>query len=148
MITLNFPSYSFRFKSKKNKPYIFDPIRKKFVVLYPEEWVRQHTIQYLHQQKKYPLSLMSVEKKISVNGLSKRYDIAIFNTLANIHLLVECKAPNIEIKQATFDQMASYNMNLNTHFFMITNGLFHYYGQINKRERRYHFLNDIPNYNA
>ena len=82
MQKLNFPSYSFRFKNSENKVAIFDEIRKKFVVLTPEEWVRQHTIQYLIQECKYPKSLINVEKQVKINDMSKRYDIVIFNIVS------------------------------------------------------------------
>jgi hypothetical protein len=146
MVLLNFPSYKFRFKSKENKNYIFDPIRKKFMVLQPEEWVRQHVLQYLHQQKGYPLSLINVEKKIFLNGLTKRYDIVVFNSDGSIHILVECKAPEIQIDQHTFVQIARYNLELNASYLMITNGLHHYYCAIHKNEENYTFLKDIPEY--
>ncbi|TWO32969.1 type I restriction enzyme HsdR N-terminal domain-containing protein [Seonamhaeicola sediminis] len=147
MQKLNFPIYSFRFKSNENKVSIFDSIRKKFVVLQPEEWVRQHCIQYLIDEKKYPKSLINIEKELIVNDLKKRYDIVIFNPNGSIHLIVECKAPNIEINQDTFDQIARYNLALNASYLMVTNGLNHYYCQMDFKNERYVFLKDIPDYN-
>ena len=106
MQKLNFPTYSFRLKNRENKRFIFDDIRKKFVVLQPEEWVRQHCINYLVVQKNYPKTLINVEKELKINGLSKRYDIVIYNSDGSIHLIVECKSPKININQETFDQIA------------------------------------------
>jgi hypothetical protein len=112
MIKLNFPSYQFRFKNSENKTAIFDELRKKFIILTPEEWVRQHTIQYLIQQKNYPKQLLNAEKQLKVNGLTRRYDIVAYNPNGSINLIVECKAPSIKITQDTFDQIARYNLAL------------------------------------
>ena len=146
MQKLDFPTYTFRFKNSENKPYIFDVIRKKFVVLQPEEWVRQHCVHYLINKKKYPKSLINVEKELKINNLKKRYDIVVFNSDGSIHLIVECKAPKITINQSTFDQIARYNLALNATFLMVTNGLNHYYCSIDFDEERYQFLKDLPSY--
>ena len=146
MQKLNFPSYTFRLKSSENKPYIFDEIRKKFVTLQPEEWVRQHCLQYLINEKNYPKSLINVEKEIKINGLKKRYDIILFNTDGSIYLIVECKAPSITVSQNAFDQIARYNMTLNADYLMVTNGLNHYYCKVDFDEKRYQFLKDLPIY--
>ncbi|MCB0398728.1 MAG: type I restriction enzyme HsdR N-terminal domain-containing protein [Winogradskyella sp.] len=146
MQKLNFPQFDYRFKSTENKVAIFDVIRKKFIVLQPEEWVRQHCVHYLISEKKYPKSLINVEKELSINGLKKRYDIVIFNTDGSILLIVECKSYDITINQDTFDQIARYNLALNAEFLMVTNGLNHYYCQMDTEAERYQFLRDIPNY--
>jgi len=143
---LNFPTYTFRFKNSENKPLIFDDIRKKFVVLQPEEWVRQHCVAYLIQNKNYPQSLINVEKELKINNLKKRYDIVVFNPDGSIHLIVECKAPLININQETFDQIALYNLKLNATYLMVTNGINHYYCQMDFENERYNFLKDIPDY--
>jgi len=146
MQSLNFPSYTFRVKNRENKDLIFDVIRKKFIVLTPEEWVRQHVIQYLIQNKDYPLSHINVEKQIKLNGLSKRYDIVIFNPNGNLHLLVECKAPQISISQKTFDQIAQYNFKLDAKYLMVTNGMEHFYCQMDLKNEKYQFLPEIPEF--
>ncbi|WP_338733628.1 type I restriction enzyme HsdR N-terminal domain-containing protein [Mangrovimonas cancribranchiae] len=146
MQRLNFPTYSFRFKNSENKASIFDVIRKKFVVLQPEEWVRQHCVHYLMEEKQYPKSLINVEKELIVNGLKKRYDIVVFNPDGSIFLVVECKAPKVNITQDTFDQIARYNLTLNASYLMVTNGLNHYYCQMDFDNERYNFLRDIPEY--
>ena len=112
MQVLNFPKYSFRIKNSENSLSIFDIVRKKFVLLQPEEWVRQHTLHFLIHTKQYPLSLVNVEKQLVVNQLKKRYDIVVFNTLGQVEILVECKSPTIKITQDTFDQIARYNYQL------------------------------------
>ena len=146
MQDLNFPKFKYRLKSKENKVSIFDVIRKKFIILQPEEWVRQHCIHYLINTKKYPKSLINIEKELVVNGLKKRYDIVIFNSDGSIHLIVECKSPTIDISQSTFDQIARYNIALNASYIMVTNGLNHYYCQMDLVGERYTFLKDIPSY--
>ena len=145
---LNFPKFSFRFKNSENKISIFDVIRKRFVILQPEEWVRQHCIHYLIKSKGYPKSLINVEKELIINTLKKRYDIVIFNPDGSIQLIVECKAPNIKIEQETFDQIARYNLKLRANFLMVTNGISHYYCQVNFNDEKYKFLKDIPKYSA
>ena len=146
MQVLNFPTYPFRIKNRKNKSYIFDIIRKKFVQIQTDEWVRQHLVWFLIHEKKYPKSLINVEKKILVNGLTKRVDVVVFNKDGSIYLLVECKAPEIKITQQTFDQIARYNLSLNAQLLMVTNGLTHYYCVVDKAAENYAFLESIPDY--
>jgi len=148
LIKLNFPNYSFRFKNSENKVAIFDEIRKKFVVLTPEEWVRQHVVQYLLLEKKYPKSLINVEKLVKVNGLNKRYDIVVFQPNGEIFLLIECKAPEVAISQQTFDQIARYNLKLNAQFLMVTNGLNHYFCQMDFENEKYVFLREAPEFRS
>jgi len=144
MQELNFPKYSFRFKSSENKLYVFDPIRKKFIFLTPEEWVRQNTIQYLLVEKKYPKSLTSIERVIKIKKLVKRYDVVVYNSNGSIFLLVECKAPNVRITQETFDQIARYNSDLRAEYLMITNGLNHYFCKMDFEKQQYVFLKELP----
>jgi hypothetical protein len=146
MQQLNFPSYNFRFKNSENKVSIFDEIRKKFIILTPEEWVRQHVIRFFLEEKKYPKSLINVEKILKVNDLRKRYDVVIFNPDGSIYILVECKAPEIKTAQATFDQIAQYNMTLKAQFLMVTNGHNHYFCQMDFEKEKYLFLKELPDY--
>jgi hypothetical protein len=148
MQQLNFPSFSFRFKNSENKVSIFDAIRKKFIILTPEEWVRQHVVQFLMIEKNYPKSLLNVEKVLQVNGLRKRYDIVVYNSDGTIHILIECKAPEIPISQSTFDQIAQYNMTLQSNYLMVTNGLNHYFCQMDNENEKYQFLTELPNYQS
>jgi len=122
---------------------IFDEIRKKFILLTPEEWVRQNAVQWLLQEKNVSKSLLNVEKSIKINDLIKRYDIVVYQTNGNIKLLVECKAPSVTITQQTFDQIARYNLKLNAEFLMVTNGLNHYFCQMDFENEKYIFLNDL-----
>ncbi|VXC11480.1 type I restriction enzyme HsdR N-terminal domain-containing protein [Maribacter litoralis] len=146
MQPLNFPSYTFRVKNSENRPLIFDEIRKKFIVLTPEEWVRQHVVKFLIQEKKYPISHINVEKQITLNGLKKRYDIVVFKPDGKLDILVECKAPEVTISQNTFDQIAQYNFKLNANYLMVTNGLSHYYCQMDFVAEKYQFMQEIPDF--
>lgn len=146
MQKLNFKDYTFRFKNSENKVAIFDDIRKKFILLTPEEWVRQHVVRYLVEDKKFPRSHVNVEKIIKINGLTKRYDVVVFKPDGSIFLLVECKAPGVQISQQVFDQIARYNMSLNAVHMMVTNGLNHYFCQMDHEQEKYLFLPDLPEY--
>ena len=146
MRDLNFPSYNFRIKNSENNTHIFDVIRKKFVVLQPEEWVRQHCIQFLINEKNFPVSLINVEKVVEINGLNKRYDIIVFNSDGSIYLIIECKAPKVKISQSAFDQIARYNLALKASYLMLTNGLNHYFCKIDYNLGVYNFLKELPSY--
>ncbi len=148
MLKLNFPAYTFRFKSSENKFLIFDRIRKKFVILQPEEWVRQHVVEYLIQEKGYPQSHINVEKQVPDQKIKKRYDVVVFHPDGRIAILVECKAPEQPINQQVFDQIARYNLQLDAGFLMVTNGLSHYYCRMDFIRQRYEFLPGLPSYSA
>lgn len=147
MQKLNFRDYVFRFRNSDGKVSVFDAIRKRFILLTPEEWVRQHVVRYLLEEKNYPLSHVNVEKVIKMNGLTKRYDIVVFRPDGSILLLVECKAPGVPVSQSVFDQIARYNLALNAGYMMVTNGLNHYFCQMDHKEQQYLFLPDLPHYN-
>ena len=144
---LNFPKYDFKLKKSNNSIQIFDTIRRKWVALTPEEWVRQHMIQYLISEKRYPQSLFSVEMPITVNQTAKRCDIVLFNQEAKPLVIVECKAPSVELTQKTFDQAAVYNLTLLAHYLLITNGISHYFCMVDFENKKYSFMNDIPSFN-
>lgn len=146
MQRLNFPVYNFRFKNSENKVSIFDVLRKKFILLTPEEWVRQHTVHFLLEEKKIPKQLLNVEKTLKINDLTKRYDVVAYNPDGSIKLLVECKAPSIKISQATFDQIARYNLVLKAEYLMVTNGMAHYFCQMDYEAEKYYFLKELPDY--
>ena len=146
MIPLNFPKYPLQIKSRENNLLVFDPVRKKYVPLTPEEWVRQNCLHYLITDKEYPAGRTLVERKLMVEGLEKRLDIAVCHPDGSILLLVECKAPAIPIDQGVFDQIARYNMELNARYLIVTNGMGHFYCQMDHQEKRYTFLKEIPNY--
>ena len=146
MQKLNFPSYSFRFKNNQNKIAVFDELRKKFVILTPEEWVRQHCVRFLESEKNYPLSLINVEKQLKIASLIKRYDIVVFEPEGDIQIIVECKAPSVKITQETFDQIARYNLSIQAKYLMVTNGIQHYFCQMDYENENYIFLKELPEY--
>lgn len=146
MIKLNLPTYKFKLSKKGSKIYIFDTIRKKNIFLTPEEWVRQHYVQFLINEQGYPISLIAVEKEISVNTLKKRFDILVFNNKGTHELIVECKAPKVKITQKTFDQIARYNLTLNAKYLIVTNGLEHYFCTMDFENKKYIFLENCPMY--
>jgi hypothetical protein len=146
MEQLNFKHYPFTLKNRENKRYIFDVVRKKDILLTSEEWVRQHCLQYLIQEKNYPISLINVEKKLKVYNRNKRYDIIVYTPQGEVTLLVECKAPHVAIDQDVFDQIARYNLSTNSQYLMVTNGLTHIYCQMDYTAEAYQFLKDPPPY--
>tara|TARA_B100001996_G_scaffold30314_1_gene23058 strand:- start:2982 stop:3479 length:498 start_codon:yes stop_codon:yes gene_type:complete len=144
MLKLSFPNYEFRLKKINQKRFIFDDIRKKYIELTPEEWVRQNCLRFLEKEKKFKKALISVEKKIQLNNTTKRFDILAHDINGNCILLVECKAPNIRISQKSFDQILSYNNVINAKYLMVTNGIIHYYCKVNKDQNKIDFLKEIP----
>ena len=144
MEELNFPSYPLRIKNRENKQLVFDVIRKKYVHLLPEEWVRQHCIHFLIYELGYPGGRMLVEREINVAGLKKRVDLAVCDTGGNVRLLVECKAPSVRITQESFDQIARYNLKTRSDYLMVTNGLTHYFCRIDFAAGVYEFLRKLP----
>ena len=146
MSQLNLPEYDFRIKKQNEKLFIFDTQRKRYVSLTPEEWVRQHLISYLTFIKNYPISIIGVEKQLMLNKLPKRFDLVVFGRNANPFLLVECKAPGVEITEKTFDQAARYNMLLKAEYFLISNGMEHYTCRIDYENKQYVFIEEIPDF--
>ncbi len=146
MIDLCFPNYEFRIKNRHNKKYIFDLIRKKFILLTHEEWVRQNCVMFLINEQKIPKVLINVEKKIKVNNLTKRYDIIVYRPNGSVFLLVECKSPKVNINQETFNQISIYNSEIIAQYLMLTNGLFNYYCSIDYSNQCYKFVKDFPKY--
>jgi len=146
MQELNLPSYNFRLKEENNIVFIFDAIRKKFVVLTPEEWVRQNFIRFLTEDKKYPASLVAVEIGLKYNQLRKRADVLIYNKAGQPHLMIECKAPEVKISQDTFHQIAAYNMSFKVNYLVVTNGLDHFCCKMDYTSNSYQFLQMIPDF--
>ena len=144
MKRLNFPNYEFRLKKEGQKRFIFDLIRKKYVQLSSEEWVRQNCIRFLIEEKRINKYSIAIEKEIEFNGIKKRFDIVSYSSEGKINLLVECKAPNIEINQKTFDQILTYNKILKSKYLMVTNGINHYYCKINEDRNNIKFLANFP----
>ena len=146
MQKLNLPEYTFRYKNTGNKTYIFDDFRKKFVVLTPEEWVRQNFLMYLIIEKNYPRSLITVEAGLKLYKRIKRTDIVVYDKQGNPVLIVECKAPGVSISREVFDQIVRYNIALKVNYLIVTNGLDHYCCQLDYEKNTYNFVKKIPSY--
>jgi hypothetical protein len=143
---LNLPQYSFRVTGKEGSEMILDPLRKKFVKLTPEEWVRQNFVQYLVNEGKYPPGLIGIEVMFRINKLKRRTDILIHNRVGEPVMLVECKAPEVKINDKVFDQIVVYNMQFKVPYIIVTNGMDHYACKVNHEEKKYEFLLVIPLY--
>lgn len=143
---LAYPSYNFNTKNEKGVTYIFDEIRKKWLLLTPEEWVRQHIVFYLVDQKGFPASLIGIEKSIVINTRKKRFDIVCFNNRAEPILIVECKAPEIKLSRNTIEQVNRYNEVIGAAIMMITNGMDTFLMKKNSSNNIISYLNDIPHY--
>lgn len=142
---LNFPeNYQFRIKKSENSTYIFCPLRKKWLVLTPEEWVRQHVIQYLTQTKKYNLSSIKAEHPVKINGLNQRIDLLVYSKTEPL-ILVECKKPDVEITQETLNQAMRYNQIVKAKYIYLTNGLQHIISEEINQDLIFH--REIPNKN-
>jgi len=146
MEPLNLPAFQFKLKQTGLNRQIFDAIRKKYVALTPEEWVRQNFIQFLIQNKKFPASLIAVEAGLKINQLQKRLDVLVYNKQGIPHLMVECKAPHIKISQDTFDQIARYNMLFKVKYLVVTNGLQHFCCKMDYSENSYSYLETVPDF--
>jgi len=140
------PKYNFKTRLVSGKKQIFDPVRKKYVYLTKEEWVRQNIIQFLIIEKFYPVSLIRVEFNLKFNTLSKRADIVCFDNNGSVMLLVECKSPEIQLNQNVFDQIAIYNLSFKSKFLLVTNGLNYFCCEMNYSLKKYSFLSEIPSF--
>ena len=145
-IPLNLPAYAANIQRDGTKLLIFDELRKKQLVLTPEEWVRQHWIHHLIHGKRYPRSLIKIEGGLTINNMPRRSDLMVYDTSGNKILLAEFKAPTVKITQAAFEQIARYNMVHRVPLLLVSNGLQHYYCRIHFSEERFEFLSDLPDY--
>ena len=145
MLELALPAFDYKVKRQSGALMIFDIIRKKFVVLTPEEWVRQHVIHYLVESKNYPVALIAVEREIDLYGLRRRFDVVAFDREGKPWLIIECKAPSVQLDQKVFDQAFRYNITLPAPYVAITNGIKHYCGNIH-RTKGFVFLPDFPEF--
>ena len=146
MLPLNLPKCAAKVIRREGKPFIWDPIRKKFVALTPEEWVRQHFVNYLVTGKGYPAGLLANEVTVKLNATSKRCDTVVYDRYLSPLAIVEYKAPHIEITHNVFNQIVRYNMVLHVRYLIVSNGLRHFCCKVNYEERTYDFLEDIPPY--
>ncbi|HPF03760.1 MAG TPA: type I restriction enzyme HsdR N-terminal domain-containing protein [Bacteroidales bacterium] len=146
MRQLNLPEYSFRISGKEGEEMILDPIRKKYVRLTPEEWVRQNFIRYLINEGGYPPGLIGVEVKSRFSNLNRRVDILIHDRTGAPVMIVECKSPEITLNDKVFDQIVCYNLGFRVPYLIVTNGLVHYACRIDIENNKYEFLHVIPLY--
>lgn len=146
MRELSLPKVEFNIKREGDVSYIYDQIRKKHIVLTPEEWVRQHIVHYLLVHKQYPQSLMRLEQGFTLYKSARRADIICYNSKAEPLLLVECKAPDITISEQVFQQIAHYNIQLQAPYLFVSNGLQHYACAVNFESKSFEFLDEIPAY--
>lgn len=144
---LNFPKYPFRFERMDGRIFVYDEIRKKMILLTPEEWVRQHTVRFVSEQTGVPTSRINVEKSFRVSGVPKRYDVVVYAMDGSILLLVECKKHTVPINQKVLDQICTYNMQLKAKYLMLTNGLQHVFCEMDFEQNQIHFLQQLPNLN-
>ena len=148
LTALNFPSFEIRTKTEGSRMLIFDSIRKKYVALTPEEWVRQHLIHYLIKQKGYPATLISVETPLKYAHVDKRSDVLVHDRNGQPLMLAECKAPEVALTQKVFEQISVYNLAIHAPYLMVTNGLQHYCLTVATDSSPACFLNEIPEYGA
>ncbi|MBE50286.1 MAG: restriction endonuclease subunit R [Flavobacteriales bacterium] len=146
-VRLNLPIYKQKLKLIGEIQHIFDEVRKKYILLTKEEWVRQNFIHYLKNEKGYPFGLMNVEKTISYNNMRKRADIVIYNTTGLPFMIVECKSTDVKITKDVFYQICRYNYKLGVKYLVLTNGLDNFCCEINYKEKRINLLSKIPNFN-
>ncbi len=146
---LNLPAYNVRtaFNADGDR-LIFDRLRQKFVALTPEEWVRQHFVEFMITRKGFPASLMANEVGITLNGTKRRCDTVVFDRQGSPSVIVEYKAPSVEVTQKTFDQIVRYNMVLHARYLIVSNGLAHYCCVIDYAAHSYSFMSDIPDYDS
>lgn len=145
MLALNLPPFNSKIK-KGDKLYIWDRIRRKYVALTPEEWVRQHFVNYLIVEKNYPETLIANEIQVKLNHLNRRCDSVVYNRQLTPLVIIEYKAPDVKITQEVFDQIARYNIVLKVNYLMVSNGLEHYCCRMNYENMTFEYLNEIPDF--
>lgn len=148
MQKLNLPEYHFRTLQKQNMVHIFDEFRHRWVVLTPEEWVRQNFLKYLQYVKGFPKTLMSIEKVVKINGLQQRFDLLVYDRKGKPLLVAEFKAPDVSINQAVFDQAIRYNNSLMAPYILVSNGMVHFVCQIDYKGGKAEYLKEIPEFNS
>ncbi|HDO27558.1 MAG TPA: type I restriction enzyme HsdR N-terminal domain-containing protein [Bacteroidetes bacterium] len=144
---LNIPGYPVKTRQRADdKPEIFDDFRKKFVALTPEEWVRQHFLHFLVNEKGYPPGLIVIEKGLKLNRMQKRFDAVVYSNSGKPVMLLEFKSPDVKPEQKVFDQIAAYNLKMKVDYLLVSNGIQHFCCKINHASKQYHFLDEIPDY--
>lgn len=148
MEQLNLPPYDIRLKDVNGRQQIFDVLRRRYVALTPEEWVRQHFVHFLMEQKGYPKGLLCNEIELKIGEKKLRCDTVLYNKEMRPRMIIEYKAPHIVLTQKVFDQISVYNMLLHVDYLVVSNGLQHYCCEMNYAQNRYTFLRAIPDYNS
>jgi len=148
MERLNLPEFNFILKTENNTTYIFDEIRKKYIILTPEEWVRQNFLKYLIKYKNYPVGLISIEKSLIINNINKRYDTLIYSRSGKPRMIIEFKSPEIKLNQKALEQVLTYNYGLRVEYIILTNGLKHYCVKYDNTTGKIIYLDNIPNYST
>lgn len=146
MLSLNLPAFNAKIETRNGKNVIFDVIRRRYVALTPEEWVRQHFVHFLLAHKGYPQSLIANEVQVQLNNTKKRCDTVLYRRDLTARMIVEYKAPEIEITQKVFDQITRYNMVLKVDYLIVSNGIQHYCCRMDYEQNSYTFLKEIPDY--
>ena len=146
-MSLNLPSFDINIAQRNGRPTVFDPLRRRFVALTPEEWVRQHFVNYLVHHLHYPAGLMANEVELTVGDKHMRCDTLLYNKDMQPQMIIEYKAPHIALSQKVFDQITAYNLLLHVDYLVVSNGMEHLCCQMDYDNRRYVFLHDIPDYN-
>ena len=147
MTRLNLPSFPIRLAGTQEKPKVFDILRSKYVALTPEEWVRQHFVNYLIQHKQYPAAYLANEVNLKIGGKVSRADTVLYDQQLRPLMIIEYKAPHIAISQKIFNQLFAYNLQLHATYLVVSNGLRHYCCMLTHDHEKYVFLDDIPEYN-
>ena len=146
MTRFNLPPFEIKLRGTKAQPQIFDILRKKYIALTPEEWVRQHFVHFLVEHKGYPAALMANEIQLKVGEKTLRADSVLYSRDLKPRMIIEYKAPHIPITQKVFDQISIYNMLLHVDYLVVSNGLQHYICKMDYNDKKYLFLEDIPDY--
>ena len=146
MYELNLPKYGIKIANENGHLTIFDVLRRKYVALTPEEWVRQHFVHYLIGQRVYPLTLMANEIQLAIGNKKLRCDSVLYDRSLKPRMIIEYKAPTVNITQKVFDQITVYNMLLHVDYLVVSNGIKHYCCQMDYDNQKYLFLEDIPDY--
>ena len=146
MYQLNLPTYDLRLRRTGNRDMIFDVLRRKYVALTPEEWVRQHFVHFLIEHKGYPTALLANEIELRIGGKHLRADTLLYNKELRPHMLIEYKSPTIALTQKVFDQISTYNLLLHADYLIVSNGMQHICCRMDYEQNTYHFLEEIPDY--
>lgn len=146
MLNINLPAFNIKIKEEDQKQYVFDQLRKRYVVLTPEEWIRQHFIHYLTAYKHYPQQLLGNEISLKINHMQRRCDSILYDKQARPKMIIEYKAPDIKITAKTFHQICSYNLVLQVDYLIVSNGINHYCCKMNYEKHSYEFLKEVPDY--